>query len=97
MNSEGRIEERLLTILKLLAYEQRPCKHCGQMLYFVQLPEGTSTLGAYRVKDHWIVAYNSEGENHASACSGSAKKHSPQQQSLLGITTGAEQNGFDPT
>jgi hypothetical protein len=63
------------------------------MLYFVQLPEGTTTMGAFGVKEHWVVAYNSEGENHAGHCPGSAKKRSPEQQSLLGVTTS---NGFDP-
>ena len=93
MSTEGLIQERLLALLKLLAYEQRPCRHCEQMLYFVQLPEGTSTPGAFRVKEHWVVAYNGEGENHVKACPGSAKKHPPEQQSLLAM---AESNGFDP-
>jgi hypothetical protein len=87
------LQERLIGLLQLLAYEQRPCRACGQMLYFVQLPEGTTTPGAFYVKEHWAVAYNNEGENHAGHCPGSAKKRSPEQQSLLGITTN---NGFDP-
>jgi len=66
------------------------------MLYFVQLPEGTTTAGAFYVKEHWVVSYNGEGENHAGHCPGSAKKLGPEQQSLLGITTGAESSGFDP-
>jgi hypothetical protein len=77
------LQERLIGLLQLLAYEQRPCRACGQMLYFVQLPEGTTTPGAFRVKEQWVVAYSSEGENHADHCPGSAKKHAPEQQSLL--------------
>jgi hypothetical protein len=91
--SEAILQERILSLLQLWAYEQRPCRNCGQMLYFVRLPEGTTTAGAFRVKEHWVVAYNSEGENHAGHCPTSAKKRSPEQQSFLEITTN---NGFDP-
>lgn len=97
MRSESILQERLLAVLKLLAYEQRPCRQCGHLLYFVQLPEGTTTSGAFRVKEHWVVAFNSEGENHAGRCSGSTQKRGPEQQTLLTVTTGTEQNGFDPT
>ena len=94
MSSEGRIEERLLALLKLLAYEQRSCRNCRQMLYFVQLPEGAITPGTFRVKDCWVVAYNGEGENHVRNCLGATRKRDPEQQSLLGIPTGAGSNGF---
>jgi hypothetical protein len=92
--SEAILQERILTLLQFWAYEQYPCRNCGQLLYFVQLPEGTTPPGAFRVQEHWAVAYTSEGENHAGHCSGCAKRRSPEQQSLLGVTTN---NGFDPT
>ena len=65
------------------------------MLYFVPLPEGATTQGAFHHKERWAVAYNSEGENHAGHCPGS-RQRVPEQQSLLGAATGAESNGFDP-
>ena len=95
MTNESTLQERLLAVLQLLAYEQRPCRNCGQLLYFVQLPEGTTTPGAFRVKEHWVAAYNSEGENHAGACPGS-RRRIPEQQSLLSGAAGGESNGFDP-
>ena len=81
MSPESTSSARLLALLKLWAYEQRPCRQCGQMLYFVQLPEGTTTAGAFRSKDHGVVAYNGEGENHAGRCPG-ARQPVPEQQSL---------------
>ena len=95
MTNESTLQERLLAILKLLAYEQRPCRHCGQLLYFVLLPEGAAVQGAFRAKESWAVAFNSEGENHAGHCSGAGQRV-PEQQTLLSVTTGAERNGFDP-
>src|SRR3954468_18080208 len=68
------LQERLLALLALWAYEQRPCRHCGQLLYFVQLPAGTTAPGAFSAKDHWVMAYNSEGENHAGHCPGSRQR-----------------------
>jgi hypothetical protein len=40
-----------------------------------------------------LVADNSEGENHAGHCPGSAKKRASEQQSSLEM---AAHNGFDP-
>lgn len=88
------MEERFLALLKLLAYEQRPCKYCGQMLYLIQSPPDRSALGAFYVKEHWVVVLDGEGKNHADECSGLIRKRSPEQPNLLGI--GAERNGFDP-
>jgi hypothetical protein len=36
MSTLPSIEERIERLLKLTAYEIRPCKACGQMLYFVK-------------------------------------------------------------
>ena len=92
LSSEAIFQKRILTLLQLLASEQRPCRHSGQMLYFLTLPEGTTTTGAFRLKEHWTVAFTGDGENHAGHCPGT-RQHAPQQQSLLGTTTN---NGFDP-
>jgi hypothetical protein len=90
------LEERLLTLLKLVAYEQRPCRECGEMLYWISLPEGRSTLGAFHTKRHgWVVAYNGAGVNHAGACPGPVKKQpSPEQQTLLSLPSSLE--ALDP-
>jgi hypothetical protein len=50
------LEERMERLLKLAAYEVRPCKACGQTLYFVKHNTGKA------------APYTADGLNHFIAC-----------------------------
>jgi hypothetical protein len=58
MNTLPPIEERIERLLKLTAYEVRPCKACGQMLYFVR----HNVTGK-------AAPYTTDGINHFLQCS----------------------------
>jgi len=50
------LEERMERLLKLAAYEVRPCRACGQMLYFVRHNTGKA------------APYTADGVNHFITC-----------------------------
>ena len=76
------VSERLVALLKAVAWDVRRCRFCGRMLYFVHITATGKT-----------VPYTAEGLNHFVDCPYFERKPDPRQQKLVETD---ETSAFEP-
>ena len=64
-------QTRLLDLLKAVSCKVRPCRFCGQQLYFVPVASGK------------MRPYTAEGRNHFEDCPHFQRQTAPQQEALF--------------